>query len=86
MSQIGPLSTVNKVKSLTHGWKIAVITAAILLFSRGQITSANSFPIQVDINASWNSAEHDLISDVAWGDFDGDGDLDLVAANPWNTC
>jgi uncharacterized repeat protein (TIGR01451 family) len=32
-------------------------------------------------SAYWSSTEEDVTQDVAWGDWDGDGDLDLAVAN-----
>lgn len=35
----------------------------------------------LETSASWNSADADLTEAIAWGDVDGDGDLELVAGN-----
>jgi hypothetical protein len=34
-----------------------------------------------DLNLAWSSVETDVTASVAWGDVDGDGDLDLAAGN-----
>ena len=42
------------------------------------------YPLEVDpllTTASWSSEDTDSTRQVAWGDWDGDGDLDLAAAN-----
>ena len=35
----------------------------------------------LETNASWTSADEDFTRSVAWGDIDGDGDLDLAVGN-----
>ena len=35
----------------------------------------------LSVGAAWASVEHALTRSIAWGDVDGDGDLDLAVGN-----
>jgi hypothetical protein len=55
--------------------------AAANLGGPNRVYENDGLGLPTSLTSAWTSAESETTFDVAWADFDGDGDLDLAAAN-----
>ena len=79
------MNTINRESKVIHLWrrggaKLLSLLVGLLLL----LLSSLPTPLYADLGerSVWFPADSDSTHSVAWGDVDGDGDLDLAAACP----
>jgi subtilisin-like proprotein convertase family protein len=81
ISVLSCLSTRRRWRTCIARILVGMILLKLSLGALCSITVLAADPIDLDPLATWFSDDDDLTWSVAWGDMDGDGDLDLAAGN-----
>ena len=68
------------IKKWVSGTVLFFILLGLILFM-SPFREAIALGTGLSLELGWSSSQADNTSSMAWGDFDNDGDLDLVAGN-----